>query len=97
MATTKDYRVFILEQLNILDNITCKSMMGEYLLYYNGLLFGGIYDDRLLVKIVDSNKKYNMQESIPYESAKPMYLVDDVNNQEVLRDIVLNTCKDLKK
>ena len=97
MATTKDYRDFILEQLNLLDNITCKSMMGEYLLYYNGILFGGIYDDRLLVKIVDSNKKYNMQESIPYESAKPMYLVDDVDNQETLRDIVLDTCKDLKK
>ena len=97
MATTKDYKDFILEQLNLLDNITCKSMMGEYLLYYNGLLFGGIYDDRLLVKIVDSNKKYNMQESIPYESAKPMYLVDDVDNQEVLRDIVLDTYKDLKK
>ncbi len=96
MATTKDYRDFILEQLNLLDNITCKSMMGEYLLYYNGILFGGIYDDRLLVKIVNSNKKYNMQESIPYESAKPMYLVDDVDNQEVLRDIVLDTCKDLK-
>ena len=97
MATTKDYRDFILEQLNLLDNITCKSMMGEYLLYYNGILFGGIYDDRLLVKIVDNNKKYNMQESIPYESAKPMYLVDHVDNQEVLRDIVLDTCKDLKK
>ena len=97
MATTKDYKDFILEQLNLLDNITCKSMMGEYLLYYNGLLFGGIYDDRLLVKTVDSNKKYNMQESIPYESAKPMYLVDDVDNQEVLRDIVLDTYKDLKK
>ena len=96
MATTKDYRDYILEQLNLLDNITCKSMMGEYLLYYNGVLFGGIYDDRLLVKIVDSNKKYNMQESIPYESAKPMYLVDDVDNQEVLRDIVLDTCKGLK-
>lgn len=97
MATTKDYRDFILEQLKLLDNITCRSMMGEYLLYYNGILFGGIYDDRLLVKIVDSNKKYNMQESIPYESAKPMYLVDDVDNQETLRDIVLDTCKDLKK
>ena len=96
MATTKDYKDFILEQLNILDNITCKSMMGEYLLYYNGLLFGGIYDDRLLVKIVDSNKKYNMQESIPYENAKPMYLVDDVDNQETIRDIVLDTCKGLK-
>ena len=96
MATTKDYRDFILEQLNLLDNITCKSMMGEYLLYYNGVLFGGIYDDRLLVKIVDSNKKYNMQESIPYENAKPMYIVDDVDNQEVLRNIVLDTCKGLK-
>ncbi len=96
MATTKDYRDFILEQLNLLDNITCKSMMGEYLLYYNGILFGGIYDDRLLVEIVDSNKKYNMQESIPYENAKPMYLVDDVDNQESLRDIVLDTCKGLK-
>ena len=96
MATTKDYRDFILEQLNLLDNITCKSMMGEYLLYYNGILFGGIYDDRLLVKIVDNNKKYNMQESIPYENAKPMYLVDDVDNQEMIRDIVLDTCKGLK-
>ena len=96
MATTKDYRDYILEQLILLDNITCKSMMGEYLLYYNGILFGGIYDDRLLVKIVDSNKKYNMQESIPYENAKPMYLVDDVDNQETIRDIVLDTCKGLK-
>lgn len=95
MATTKDYRDFVLEQLNLLDNITCKSMMGEYLLYYNGILFGGIYDDRLLVKIVDSNKKYNMQESIPYDSAKPMYLVDDIDNQETLKEIVLDTCKDL--
>ena len=96
MATTKDYRDYILEQLNLLDNITCKSMMGEYLLYYNGILFGGIYDDRLLVKIVDNNKKYNMQESIPYENAKPMYLVDDVDNLETIRDIVLDTCKGLK-
>lgn len=72
MATTKEYRDFILEQLNLLANITCKPMMGEYLLYYNGILFYGIYNNRLLVKIVDSNKKYNMQESIPYESAKSM-------------------------
>ena len=96
MATTKDYKDFILEQLNLLDNITCKSMMGEYLLYYNGLLFGGIYDDRLLVKIVDGNKKYNMKESIPYDGAKPMYFVNDVDNQKVLINIVIDTCKDLK-
>ena len=77
--------------------MTCKSMMGEYLLYYNGTLFGGIYDDRLLVKKVENNKKYNMQESIPYDGAKQMYLVDDLDNQESLRDIVLDTCKDLEK
>lgn len=95
MATTKDYRDFVLEQLSLLDNITCKSMMGEYLLYYNGILFGGIYDDRLLVKIVESNKKYNMEESIPYDGAKPMYLVDDMDNQGTLKNIVIDTCKDL--
>lgn len=72
-------------------------MMGEYLLYYNEILFGGIYDDRLLVKIVDSNKKYHMKESIPYVGAKPMYLVDSVDNQEMLKNIVLDTYKDLIK
>lgn len=96
MATTKGYRDFILEQLNLLDNITCKSMMGEYLLYYNGILFGGIYDDRFLVKKVIGNKKYNMQESIPYQNAKPMYLVSDVDNSELLKDIVLDTYESLK-
>ncbi len=93
MATSKEYKDFILEQLNSLNNITYKSMMGEYLLYYNGVLFGGIYDDRLLVKIVNGNKKYNMQESIPYEGAKPMYLIDDVDNSESLENIVLDTYK----
>ena len=97
MATTKDYRDFVLEQLNLLDDITCKTMMGEYLLYYNGVLFGGIYDDRFLVKIVEGNKKYNMKESIPYENAKPMYLVEDIDNKEKLKDIVIDTCESLKK
>lgn len=96
MATTKEYRDFILEQLNLLDNITYKSMMGEYLLYYDGLLFGQINDDRFLVKITDTNKKYNMEETIPYEGAKPMYLVSDVDNQDILKDIVLDTCEGLK-
>lgn len=95
MATSKDYKDFILEQLDLLDNINCRAMMGEYLLYYNSILFGGIYDNRLLVKIVDSNKKYNMQEQIPYESAKLMYLVDDIDNKEKLKEIIMETCKDL--
>lgn len=96
MATTKEYKDFVLEQLNLLEGITCRPMMGEYLLYYKGVLFGGIYDDRLLVKRVESNKKYNMQESIPYESAKPMYLVDNIDNQNALKEIIIDTCKDLQ-
>lgn len=95
MATSKDYKDYILEQLNILGDITCRPMMGEYLLYYNDILFGGIYDNRLLVKIVNSNKKYNLQEQIPYESAKPMYFISDLDNIEKLSEIVVETCKDL--
>ena len=97
MATTKEYKDYILEQLDSLNNITWKAMMGESLLYYNSVLFGGIYDNRLLVKIVNSNKKFKMAESIPYESAKPMYLVEDIENQELLKEIVLATIKDLPK
>jgi len=97
MATTKEYKDFILEQLNILDDITWKPMMGEYLLYYKGILFGGIYDDRLLVKKVDSNIKYNMEEEIPYDGAKPMFFIDNVDNQERLKNIILDTYKCLKK
>ena len=97
MATSKEYKDFILEQLDLLNNITCKSMMGEFLLYYSDVLFGGIYDNRLLVKIVETNKKYNMNEQIPYESAKPMYLVDDVDNQELLKEIIIDTYKGLLK
>ena len=95
MATSKEYKDFILEQLDLLNSITVKQMMGEYLLYYNDVLFGGIYDDRLLVKKVETNKKYNMKDAIPYETAKPMYLVEDVDNKELLRKIVIDTCMEL--
>ena len=91
MATSKEYNDYILEQLNFLDDITIKQMMGEYLLYYREILFGGIYDNRLLVKILESNKKYNMQEAMPYDGAKPMYLVDDVENVEILKKIIIDT------
>lgn len=97
MATTKEYKDFVLEQLDSLDNITCRPMMGEYLLYYNGILFGGIYDDRLLVKMVESTKKYDMEETKPYEGAKEMYLIDDIDNQDTLKNIVIDTCRDLKE
>ena len=95
MATTKDYRDFILDQLSILDNIICKPMMGEYLLYYDNVLFGGIYDDRLLVKKTSTNEKYNMEEVIPYKGAKLMYLVD-TDDIDLLKEIILVTYKDLR-
>ena len=97
MSSTKEYKDYILEQLSILSDISYRPMMGEYLLYYKGVLFGGIYDDRLLVKKVDSNKKYNMQESIPYENAKPMYLVDNIDNMELLKQIVMEIYNELKE
>ncbi len=95
MSSTKEYRDFILEQLNFSDNITVKPMMGEYLLYYNGKLFGGIYDDRLLVKITESNKKYGLTMALPYNGAKPMYFVDDVDDKEKLKSIISDTYKGL--
>ena len=97
MASTKEYRDFIMEQLKIIGDITYKPMMGEYLLYYEGLLFGGIYDDRLLVKITETNKKYHMEKAIPYETAKEMYLVEDVDSIDTLIDIINDTCEGLKK
>ncbi len=96
MATNKDYKEFILEQLSLLDNITCRPMMGEYLLYYNNVLFGGIYDDRLLVKKVINNEHYQLEDAIPYDGAKPMYLINDIDNQELIKDIIIDTYNGLK-
>ena len=95
MASSVEYKDFILEQLSLLDNVTYRYMMSEYILYYNGIIFGGIYDDRLLVKKTNSNKKYNMKEAIPYNGGKAMYFVSDVDNMELLKQIVLDTVKDL--
>lgn len=97
MASKMEYLDFILEQLDLLDDITYRSMMGEFLLYYRQVLIGGIYDDRLLIKIVKENKKYGMKETIPYPGAKPMYLASDVDDKELLKDIVLDTYKCLRK
>ena len=96
MASTEEYKNFILEKLSIINNITYKPMMGKYLLYYKNKLFGEIYDDRLMIKKVDSNKVFNMEGNISYKGAKLMYLVDNIDDSEKLRDIVLTTYKDLK-
>ena len=90
MASKKGYLDFILEQLSGLDGITYKAMMGEFILYYQGRIFGGIYDDRLLVKPVDAAKKLmpKAQSELPYEGAKPMLLVDDIDDRDFLCGLV---------
>jgi TfoX/Sxy family transcriptional regulator of competence genes len=95
MPSTKEYKDYILEQLRNVDNISYRPMMGEYLLYKDGILFGGIYDDRLLVKITKNNKKYNMEEAIPYPGAKHMYLVNEIDNLILLKEIIEATYNDL--
>ena len=90
MASTKEYLDFVLEQISGLDKISHRAMMGEYILYYRGRVFGGIYDDRLLVKPVPSAVKLMPDASmeLPYEGAKEMILVDDVDNREFLCELV---------
>ncbi|WP_350453710.1 TfoX/Sxy family protein [Slackia heliotrinireducens] len=76
MASSKEYLEFVLDLLRDVPAITHKKMMGEYLLYSEGVLFGGIYDDRLLLKDVPAARSAFSQEEVPYEGAKPMVLVD---------------------
>ena len=73
MSSTKEYLDFVLEQLSELDEISCKAMMGEYILYYRGRIFGGIYDDRLLVKSVPAAVKLmpDAKRELPYDGATP--------------------------
>lgn len=96
MASSVEHKNFILEQLSLLDSITCKRMMGEYLLYNDGLLFGGIYDNRLLVKKTKTNERFKMEEQLPYKGAKPMCFVEEVDNKKMLKNIIIETCKGLK-
>ncbi len=89
MASSKEYLDFILEQLSELNEITYKAMMGEYIIYYQGKIVGGIYDDRFLVKPVKSASKLmlNAEYELPNEGAKEMLLVDDVDNKEFLVEL----------
>ncbi len=97
MATSKEFKDFILEQLADLSPITCKPMMGEYLLYYKGTLVGGLYDDRLLVKPNANNIDFDMPLEIPYNGAKQMYMVEDVDDSEKLCNIIKSTSEGLIK
>ena len=90
MASSKEYLDFILDQLSGLNGISHRAMMGEYIIYFNGKIVGGIYDDRFLVKPTKSAAKMmpNADMELPYEGAKEMLLVDDVDNKEFLRELL---------
>ena len=90
MASSKGYLDFILEQLSDLEDISYRVMMGEYIIYYRGKVVGGIYDDRFLVKPIKSAEAMmpDADMELPYEGAKRMLLVDDVENREFLRRLL---------
>lgn len=98
MATSKDRCNFILKQLDLLDDITARPMMGEFLLYYQDIHFGGIYDNRLLVKETPTNVDFALSRAVPYDTAKrTMYQIEDLDDRANLKEIVLATCAGLSK
>ncbi|MBR1740110.1 MAG: TfoX/Sxy family protein [Ruminococcus sp.] len=89
MPSGKGYLEYILEQLSDLEEIRYRAMMGEYILYYRDRIVGGIYDDRLLVKPVEAARRLltGAPEELPYEGAKPMLLVEETDNRELLEKL----------
>ena len=90
MASSKEYLEYVLEQLSSLDDITYRAMMGEYIIYYQGKIVGGIYDDRFLVKPTKSalDLMPDASRELPYEGAKEMLLVEDVDDRDFLNDLL---------
>ena len=90
MASSKEYLDFILEQLSELNDVSYRAMMGEFIIYYRGKIVGGIYDDRFLVKPTKSAVAImpNADMELPYDGAKEMLLVDDVDNKEFLTELL---------
>ena len=90
MASSKEYLDFILEQLSELEDVTYRAMMGEYIIYYGGKIVGGIYDDRFLVKPTRFAMAMmpNAEMELPYEGAKKMLLVNNVEDKDFLRELL---------
>ena len=90
MATSRDYLEFVLDQLSDVSDITYKAMMGEYILYYQGKIFGGIYDDRLLVKPTKSARALlpDAPLALPYEGAKEMLLIEEIDDKALLAALI---------
>ena len=89
MASSKEYLAYILEQLSDLEDIHYRAMMGEYILYYREKVVGGVYDDRFLIKNVTAARESMLDASLerPYEGAKEMLLVENIEDREFLTDL----------
>ena len=89
MASSKEYLDYVLEQLSETGDVTSRAMMSEYILYFRGKVIGGIYDNRLLVKPVKAARRMmpDASEDMPYDGAKPMLLVDNIEDKEFLKDL----------
>lgn len=96
MASNVDYLRYVLELLNEVKAITYKKMMGEFMLYKDGVLFGGVYDNRFLIKKTKSLENSGLKEQIPYPSAKPMLLIDSEDPDEI-KELVLKVYMDLTR
>ena len=94
MASSKEYVNFILEQC---DGLSARAMMGEFVLYYGGKVVGGVYDNRLLAKPTPSAKKMmpDAPMELPYEGAKEMLLVEDIENRDFLKELFEAMCEEL--
>ena len=97
MASSKEYLDYILDQLSLLDGITYKAMMGEYIIYYQGKVVGGVYDDRFLVKPTESARRLmpDAQAELPYEGAKEMLLVGNVDDRAFLMELLTAMAEEL--
>ena len=90
MASSKDYLEYVLDQLSSLNDISYRAMMGEYIIYYQGKIVGGIYDDRFLVKPTKSalDLMPDASRELPYEGAKEMLLVEDIDDRSFLNELL---------
>ncbi|WP_407412994.1 TfoX/Sxy family protein [Methanobrevibacter sp.] len=90
MGSNKEYLEYVLDQLSDLEDITYRAMMGEYIIYYQGKIIGGIYDDRFLLKPVKSaiSMMPDVKMELPYDGAKEMLLVEDLEDKDFLAEVI---------
>ena len=96
MPSSNDYLIYVLDLIKEVDDVHYKKMMGEYILYSGQIIFGGIYDNRFLIKKTEYSSLLKLKEVVPYPNAKPMLLMDS-EDSDVVKEIVDSVIKDIIK